>query len=82
VRNFATKEQILENAGYSYNFDRELYLNRKTKKAFSVRFVEDRSEEEIQSCIREDTNGDKEWHFFFIDPPSDTVKRQLASVLG
>lgn len=82
MRNLATKEQILQDAGYTYNFDRELYLNRKAKKAFSVKFVEDRSEEEIQSCIREDTDRDKEWHFFFVDPPSDIVKRQLANVLG
>ncbi len=48
-----TKEQLLKNSGYSYNFDRELYLNRKLKKAFSVEFIEDRSEEEIEKALQE-----------------------------
>jgi hypothetical protein len=51
MRELATKEQLLKNSGYSYDFDRELYLNRKLKKAFSVEFVEDRSQEEIEKAM-------------------------------
>ena len=76
----ATKEQILRNAGYSYSFDRELYLNRKSKKAFSVEFIEDNSEEEIVKRIHEP--GADEWCFFFNEPPSAAVRRELAYVLG
>lgn len=78
----ATKEQILQNAGYSYNFDRELYLNRKAKKAFSVEFVEDSSEEQLKDCLREGAAGGEGWRFFFINPPSESVKRELTSALG
>jgi hypothetical protein len=77
----ATKEQILKNAGYSYSFERELYLNRKAKKAFSVEFVEDNSEEEIERRIQESIPDD-EWDFFFVDPPSPAVKRELTNLLG
>jgi hypothetical protein len=61
----ATKEQLLKNSGYSYNFDRELYLNRKLKKAFSVDFIEDHSEESIAKAIDEPPLG--RWQFFFND---------------
>jgi hypothetical protein len=76
------KAQILEEAGYKYSFDRELYLNRKAKKAFSVDFIEDHSEQEIENCIRENTVGTEGWRFFFNNPPSQAVERELSSMLG
>lgn len=75
-----TKARILDEAGYFYNFEREIYVNRKTKKAFSVDFIEDRDEEEIQKCIRQLPDGG--WHFYFISDPSEAVRRELESVLG
>ncbi len=76
----ATKEQRLKNSGYSYDFDRELYLNRKLKKAFSVEFVEDRSEEEIEKAIQEPAVG--QWRFFFNGDLSAAAERELAGLLG
>lgn len=76
------KQQILEREGYRYNFDREIYLNRKTKKAFSIAFIEDRSTQEIEQRIHEDAQGTGEWRFFFTQDPSDSVKRQLINLLG
>ena len=32
MRTLATKQHILEGSGYVYNFDREIYFNRKAKK--------------------------------------------------
>ena len=75
------KEQILEGAGYRYNFDREIYFNRKTKKAFSADFVEDHTENDLERCISEQERS-REWHFFFNSPASDAVKRELANLLG
>lgn len=77
----AAKAQILENAGYKYNFDREMYLNRNQKKGFSVEFVEDNTEDELQRSIGEETPG-TEWRFFFNVPPTDAVKRELMNILG
>jgi hypothetical protein len=75
-----TKQDLLENAGYRYSFDRELYFNREAKKAFSVEFVEDHSEEEMKRRLDQMPGAD--WQFFFNSPPSDAVKRELASILG
>lgn len=77
----ATKIQILDSGGYRYNFDRMLYFNRAAKKAFSIEFIEDKNEETLEKCIHEDT-GVKEWHFYFSSPLSDSVRRELESVLG
>ena len=51
------KRQILKEAGYVYNFDREVYVNRGAKKAFSLEFVEDKSEDDLRRSIAEDTGG-------------------------
>jgi len=75
------KEQILQQAGYAYSFDRMVYFNRKTKKVFSVEFVEDHDETELQRFFSESI-GDEEWHFYFNTPPAKAVKNELASVLG
>jgi hypothetical protein len=76
-----SKTDVLDAAGYAYSFDRQMYVNRKTKKAFSVEFVEDHSEGQIRKYIREGTNG-REWRFYFNSPPSEAVKHELESVLG
>jgi hypothetical protein len=33
VKAIDPKQQILDDAGFAYNFDRKTYLNRKTKKS-------------------------------------------------
>ncbi len=77
----ATKSKILEDAGYVYNFDRQAYVNRTAKKIFSIEFVEDHGDEELQNRIREDKRGSG-WQFYFNSEPSEAVKRELESVLG
>jgi hypothetical protein len=80
VTRTATKEQLLKKFGYGYNFDRELYLNRTLKKAFSVEFIEDRSEEEIEKAIQEPAVG--RWRFFFNGSLSSAAENELANLLG
>ena len=80
MRTLATKQHILEGSGYVYNFDREIYFNRKAKKVFSVEFVEDNDEEKLEQCVRQETDG--EWQFYFNSPPAETVKRELEILLG
>jgi hypothetical protein len=77
----ASRTEILDKAGYAYSFDRQMYINRKTKKAFSVEFVQDHSEDQIRKYTREHTPGLK-WRFYFNLPPSEAVKRELECVLG
>lgn len=80
MKTLATKQQIIEGAGYVYNFDREIYFNRKAKKIFSVEFIEDSDDEVLEQCIRQENNG--KWQFYFNSPPAETVKRELELVLG
>ena len=75
------KEPILRANNYSYNFDRMVYYNRSARKAFSVEWLEDHSEAELQKYICEDTAGG-EWRFYFNSEPSAAVKREIESVLG
>ena len=77
----SSKWQILRDAGYAYNFDRMVYVNRRTKKVFSVEFVEDHNESVLQQCVNEEPNG-AEWCFYFNSPPPPAVKRELENLLG
>lgn len=76
-----TKRHILLDSGYVYNFDRQVYFNRKTKKAFSIEFVEDHPPVVLQDCISEPKNGN-EWRFYFNSPPSESVRLQVEASLG
>lgn len=41
------KRELLRTAGYKYNFNREVYVNRDDKKVFSLEFVEDHPQWEL-----------------------------------
>ncbi len=75
------KQEILNAGGYRYSFDRQLYFNRSAKKAFSVEFIEDNSEDEISRLIR-DESPNAGWRFFFNTKPSSAVERELSGALG
>jgi hypothetical protein len=77
----ASKTDILDEAGYAYSFDRQMYINRKTRKAFSIEFVQDHSEDQLSKVIRKHTAG-LEWRFYFNSPPSEAVKHELESIVG
>lgn len=74
------KPDILWEANYRYDFDRDLYVNDVKKKAFSLEFVDDHPEEELRRHIQEDTDGE-EWRFYFNFPPSKGVRRELEKEL-
>jgi hypothetical protein len=76
------KMDILREAHYVYNFERELYFNREARKAFSFPFIDEHSELELTRCIREGSQPSDEWQFYFNCPPTDRKKRELASLLG
>ncbi len=76
----ATKKEILERTGYTYDFRRIVYYNRRTKKVFSVEAVHDNDAQWLQRCIGEE-NGVAGWRFYFTSAPSEAVKRELVSEL-
>ena len=75
------KRDILRDAQYNYIFDRDMYVNRDVKKAFSLEFVDDTSEEELTRRIQESTDGTR-WTFYFNSRPSEGIQRELERVLG
>jgi hypothetical protein len=79
MRDLAAKLKILRDNGYTYGFDRELYVNRRLRKAFSVQFIEGKSEHEIEKNA---PGSSPRWQFFFTTPPSQAVERELAKMLG
>ena len=82
MKTLDTKQNILDKAGFGYNFDRRVYFNRKSKKIFSVEFIEDHDEQVLERLIREDS-GDKEWKFYFNSgEPPESVRREIEGSLG
>ena len=77
----AEKTNLLDGAGYAYNFDRMMYINRKAKKAFSVEYIDDHPEAEIASKIQE-PNVDEDWNFYTnSDLPDVDTAKELKRVL-
>jgi hypothetical protein len=75
------KMDILRDAHYVYNFERELYYNPESKKAFSFPFIDDHGEDELARSIDERTDGSG-WKFYFNFPPCDHVRRELEGLLA
>jgi len=75
------KEALLEGSGYRYHFDRMIYFNRATRRALSLEFVADHSFNEIQDLVDKQPPAANGWTFYFNEPPSDRIKRELAEVL-
>jgi len=76
----AEKTQLLDSAGYAYNFDRMMYINRQARKAFSVEYVDDHQEAEIASRIQE-PNDEHDWRFYTSLPMSEGTRKELKRVL-
>ena len=76
----STKIHLLDTAGYAYNFDRLMFINRQAKKAFSVEFIDDHPEAEIESRIQE-PNDQADWLFYTDLPMSDGTRKELKKVL-
>jgi hypothetical protein len=81
MNELAEKARILDEAGYKYVLDRSIYFNRRTRKIFSVEFIEDTSADKLQQLVNGHANGG-DWSFHFNTPPSASVKRELESILG
>jgi hypothetical protein len=77
----ANKKQILDQAGYHYSFDRMIYVNRDARKAFSIEWVQDHDEADLEAHINDPAPPDGDWRFYFNSPPSEAVRRELSAVL-
>jgi hypothetical protein len=73
------KTHLLDEAGYVYNFDRMMYINRLAKKAFSREYIDDHAESVIASDIQE-SNDSGDWRFY-ANALTEGVERELRKVL-
>ena len=81
MRTVTAKKQMLEDAGFAYDFHHMMYVNRDARKAFSVEFIHDHSEGELEARISEPDPPPGEWRFYFVSDISESVKRQLLAAL-
>ena len=82
LRPLDSKQHILDEAGFAYNFGRRVYFNRKSKKVISVQYAQDKDEKTLESAIREETDG-KEWKFYLNSgEPPEEVRREIEASLG
>ena len=75
------KRQILDAAGFVYEFYREVYVNRKAKKIISMDFIEEHSARQLGLALQRANDG-TDWQFLFMDDPPPSVKHQLETALG
>jgi hypothetical protein len=73
-----SKECLLKNKGFKYNFYRMIYFSVEQKKVFSREYVEDKPIQTIDKNISEKS---EKWEFYFNMPMSEQVKEQLLSEL-
>jgi hypothetical protein len=73
-----TKQEILRQAGYRYNFDRMVYINRDARKVFSRAYVDDNSEDALNKEIVKPNNSGQ-WMFYFNEAPSQAIKRDFLA---
>lgn len=74
------KRRILDNAGYFYFETRLLYANRKTRKVFSLDFIQGNTIEELKKRILEGTEGTA-WALNLESRLTDSEKRELELFL-
>jgi hypothetical protein len=73
--NISDKIGILQQQGYKFIFDRDIFCNYRKRKCFSLEFIEDNPIEVIQSKLSEPVKATIA--FYFNRPPSRTVREVL-----
>ncbi len=71
------KITILEQRGYKYVFDRDIFYNNIDKKCFSLEFLEDNSIEVIKSKIKEPVKDNIIFYFNVV--PSENGRLELEN---
>ncbi len=77
----ADKMRLLEQGGFRYDFNREVYFNRASRKVFSLEAIEDHDKEWLREKIHEEKRGEDRWLFYFNSPPAEAVEKELLAEL-
>ncbi len=76
------KEPILKAAEYVYDFDRMAYYNRASKKAFTIEWVEDHTNDELRRALEEPNDSDG-WRLYAEPPlPHRVINEFVAEING
>lgn len=75
------KLALLQQHGFRYNFEREIYYNGDRKKVFSIEAVEDKPLGWLAEKIDEPTDVTS-WSFYFNSTPSVAVQNELIAELS
>jgi hypothetical protein len=78
--NSTEKDKILEEAGFLYEFNRDVYFNRYTKQIFSIEAIEDNSMDWLRTMIQ-DRNDTNDWVFYFNELPDADVKQEIIEAI-
>ena len=79
-RTDSDKISLLKSAGFRYDFEREVYFNRRSRKVFSLEAIEDHDEAWLEERLREVERAEG-WSFYFNSPPSESVQSELVAEL-
>lgn len=73
------KEDYLINHGFRYDFNREIFYNKKSKKVFSIEAVKDHDKQWLELSLKDPNN---DWEFYFNNDPSINIREQLIRYLN
>lgn len=76
------KESILKAARYVYNFDRMAYYNRAARKAFTIEWVDDHTDDDLRRALAEPSDSDGWKVYAEPRPPQSVIKEFLAEING
>lgn len=72
-----SKHKLLEDEGYQYNFDREIYSNKKHKKIFTKEVVDDHNKDWLLERITASNGTD--WTIYSGIPLKDKIKKEILN---
>lgn len=80
LRELVEMDALLENSGYRYHLMRMIYFNRAMRRAFSLRFLETHSKQELQRLVEMPATGD--WVIHFNEPPTGRDRQNLIEAFS
>ena len=80
MSDLTVKEELLENSGYRYHFERMIYISRADRRAFSLEFLETHSQQELQRLVEMSATGD--WVLHYNEPLTDAARRSLIETFS
>ncbi|MGD0724356.1 MAG: hypothetical protein ABSB63_02210 [Spirochaetia bacterium] len=75
------KYNLLSQHGFINHFNRSAYFSRQLRKFFSLEAIEDHGFEWLRERV-ESPNTTQTWQFYFNQPPSQEILREILKEFG